>query len=421
MELKIKYAGKDIDVKLPNRANIDIIQPDEISIADESRTIQKALESNCEFQEFIENYKDFTIIVNDSTRSTPTAKIIAQIENYLQSKDFRFIVAVGTHRPPTEFEMKTIFGHYLEKYRDRILVHDSRNKKNLVKIGKSPTGNEFWINKHALESEAIIVIGSVEPHYFAGFTGGRKSILPGIAGYETIRQNHSFAMDNNAKIMALENNYLHHEMELAAKSIQLPMFSIQAVLDRHQNIYRIISGDISDSFYQAVEYAKKVYAAAYTSQYDIVIAEVNPPMDINLYQSHKALEHVKQMCKDNGIIILVSKCKDGIGQSDFYDMLSSGKTASQICKEIDNFYKLGSHKSYRLAKLLENKRVWAFTDIEPNILRKINIKPIESLENAIYNAIDGFENEVELALVKDATATVPQKCNNNRDYSCSSL
>jgi len=184
------------------------------------------------------------------------------------------------------------------------------------------------INRMVTEAGSILVIGSVEPHYFAGFTGGRKSFLPGVASHRTIERNHEGALSPRSRVLSLEGNPVHEDM-MAAMDIldEVPIFSIQTVLTADHRIYAVAAGDIHDSFRAAVERAKKVFCVRMGRKADIVVTVAAHPMDVDLYQSHKALENGKMALRPGGVIILVSRCREGVGEDQFYRLLASHKDA----------------------------------------------------------------------------------------------
>ena len=181
----------------------------------------------------------------------------------------------------------------------------------MVLLGSSKNGTEMAVNEIAVNADRLVIITSVEPHYFAGYTGGRKSFLPGVASYQTIEQNHKLAMRSEAQAIALDGNPVHEDMMDALKVVkERRIFSIQVVLDRHQHVYKVAAGDLHASFEQAVRWANEVFSVKIKQKADVVVSIAQYPMDVDLYQSQKALDNGKWALKEGGTIILVSKCRD---------------------------------------------------------------------------------------------------------------
>ncbi|MCP4672877.1 MAG: DUF2088 domain-containing protein, partial [Desulfobacula sp.] len=192
--------------------NVKFLEANDVEIGDEDKNIQAAINApinSKNFKEFLSDAKKVLVIVNDATRPTPTKKILEFIFDDLKQTDFNFIIATGAHRGPSQEEYLQIFGSFYEQIKKRIIVHDARADEDMVYLGDSSNGTQMYVNKAGVEADKIIIISSVEPHYFAGYTGGRKSFLPGIAGYKTIEQNHKLALVPEAKSLALEGNPVH--------------------------------------------------------------------------------------------------------------------------------------------------------------------------------------------------------------------
>jgi nickel-dependent lactate racemase len=187
MKLDIPY-GKDRQIlEIDESHLLAVVHPNKVKRGDESKILQKALENPVDsppFADFIARARKPVFIVNDGTRPTPTATVLDILKNDISTLNANFIISTGVHRAPTEEEFDFIFGRHYKYLKDKVFVHDSKKDDDMVFVGKSSNGTEMHINKLAMESDKIIIIGSVEPHYFAGYTGGRKSFLPGVASYK---------------------------------------------------------------------------------------------------------------------------------------------------------------------------------------------------------------------------------------------
>jgi nickel-dependent lactate racemase len=262
----------------------------------------------------------------------------------------------------------------------------------MVKLGKTKNGTEVFINKMVLENENIIVIGSVEPHYFAGYTGGRKSFFPGISSYKTIEMNHKFALSNKACSINLEDNPVHIDFNDAIKLLKnINIFSIQTVLTNDYKIYSIKCGDIIKSFNSALNYANQIYLVPIENKGNIVVTVAPNPMDINLYQSQHALENGSLALERDGILILISKCREGVGNDSFLDLLSKAKNFRDAINLIGDNYKLGIHKSVRILKIKSKFQLFAVTDLDNQIIKNAKFEPFSNIQIAIDEAIKQIE------------------------------
>ena len=411
LRVKIPYGRETIDVRVDEQNIGEVVYPNEVRISDEEESLQRALANpiaSKKFDEFIKDARDILFLVNDATRPTPTAKVLKMLYPKIKDKEITFLIATGMHRAPTEEEYLEIFGDLYETLKDRIFAHDSKKDEDMVHLGTSKNGTEMYVNKMAVAAHKIVIIGSVEPHYFAGYTGGRKSFLPGIAAYRTIEQNHKLALKASAKALSLEGNPVHEDMEDAILTIkEKEIFAIMTVLDRSERIYAATAGDITESLKAAIDQAHRVFSVEIKEKADIVVAIAPYPMDIDLYQSQKALDNGKLALNDNGILILVSKCRMGIGSDTFVKLLSSCRTPQETLDKIDKEFKLGYHKAAKMAEIARWAQMWAVTSLAPDLLTSIFIKPFSSLQAAIDAAI-AEKGEEKILFLINASLTVPK-------------
>jgi len=356
-----------------------------------------------DFESFVSNKQRILVVVNDHTRSTPTAEVLKHLD--LKSKDVTTLIASGSHRPPNAKETQRILGSEKPPYGGRVLIHDCRNENSLKPLGKTSRGTKLSFNSLLFDADAIIPITSVEPHYFAGFTGGRKFLLPALAGFDSIVMNHSLAAEDSSRILALAGNPVHEDfMEALEMFGRLDdIFSIQLVLNNRSEVSYASSGEIVKSFEDAVVHAKEIYVPKVQNKADIVVSVNQPPLDIDLYQSQKALQNVEYAVKNGGIIILVSTCREGIGDQHFYKLLTTEKEG--LSKE--NAHKFGYHKIVKLTKLLKHTSVFAVTDLPPNVPQAIGLTSYQNLQEALASATRIKGENSHLLVVLDAGITVP--------------
>ncbi|MFC2016348.1 nickel-dependent lactate racemase [Chloroflexota bacterium] len=412
MEVEVSYGKERIKVEIDEAHVAGILEANDVLVADETETIRKAIENPIDsknLRDFLVGAAGVLLIVNDATRPTPTARVLKVIYEMIKPFDIKLIVATGAHRAPTEEEYNQIFGSYYEEFKSFIYAHDSRSEKDMVYVGKSRSGTEIYLNRLAMEAHRIVVISSVEPHYFAGYTGGRKSFLPGIASYKSIEQNHRLALNPKAKALALDGNPIHDDMADALGTIRnKEIFSIMTVLDKNHRVYAATAGNIDDSFAVAVDKAKEVFVVRIREKADIVVSVVKYPMDIDLYQSQKALENGKLALKEGGIIILVSKCRCGIGDDTFVRLLSACDTPGEVLKKIDEGYVLGYHKAAKMAEMRLWAEMYAVTDLQDEqLVKSLHITPFSSLQEALNHALSVKGEDTEVLFLLDGGMIVP--------------
>lgn len=391
MKVDIPYGEKNIKVDIPEPN--EILVPKKVSVEDEDKLIEEALENPIGFEsydEFANDTEKLLVIINDATRPTPTSKILKYLLPVLSSHpDVKFLIATGVHRAPTEEEYRYIYGDTYEVFRRKVYAHDARKDEDMEYLGKSKNGTEMYINKLVPEYKNILVIGSVEPHYFAGYTGGRKSFLPGVASYKTIEMNHKLALSDEACSLALDGNPVNDDMVDAMNVLKdINVFSIQTVLTGDHKLFAVTAGDLHKSFDAAIDYSKKIFCVPLKEKGNIVISAAPYPMDIDLYQSQKALDNGKLALKDDGIIILISKCRTGVGEDAFLDLLGKANSCKDVLNILGEEYKLGYHKAAKMAQIGIKNEIWAVTDLDDRIVKKALMKPYKTIQTAINDAVN---------------------------------
>lgn len=410
MKIEIPYAQETRSFTLPEDALLGVYNPNHVEIKDEAQTIAQALANphgGMTFEAFLQDARDIMFLVNDGTRPTPTGAVLERIYDQIKDRDVHFMVATGCHRAPTEDENRMILGPTYEAFKDRLIVHDAY-KSEMVHLGVSQQGTEMDVNKRVYEADRLVVIGSVEPHYFAGYTGGRKAFLPGVAAYKTIEQNHKYALRPEAHALALKGNPVHEDMEDALANLQRDkVFSIQTVLDSERRIYGATAGDIHDSFYAAIDMAHDVFCVKIPQRADVVVSVAPYPMDVNLYQSQKAIENAKLAVKPGGIIILVSACRKGIGEDTFYKLLASHDEPQDVLDAIEGGYKLGYHKAAKIVEAAIQGSVWLVSDLEDKLAHDVFMTPQPSIQSAVDNALAQQGPNAKLLVLPEGSITVP--------------
>jgi len=393
MRINIPYAGEEVEVEVDDDKVNGILYPNEMEKKDEDEVILGALEDPIGKPSFSEFINDGTLfIVNDATRPTPTARVLDLMKDEIKKYDVEFIVALGSHREPTEEEYEQIFGDIYETEKENIYFNDAKNDE-MVDYGKTKRGTPVKFNKRVAEAKNVVAINTVEPHYFAGFTGGRKSFLPGVASYETITANHEFTLKKEAKTLKLKGNPIHEDMMESFNKFDRDVFAINMTLDKDGDVHSTTAGDMEKSFMKEVEVSKKVFGVSIDEKSEVVVTAAHP-IDVNLYQSHKALENGKLALKEGGIIILVSACPDGIGPRNFYDLMASMDTPESVMEKIEEEYILGYHKAAKMVEVCESSSMWCVSELDDEVTEKAFIQSKEDIQSAIDEALAETDGKV---------------------------
>ena len=408
MKLQIPYDGKMVNINFPD--NTDILEAKKPAVINDNLVRTKIAACIKEYQKLFGDDK-ILVVVNDATRRLPTSKILKILWDYISTDAIEIIIATGTHRGPNNDDLDIILGELKSVFADKIFVHDCYNKDCLVKIGDTSRGTIVTVNRRLQEAKNIICINSVEPHFFAGYTGGRKSLIPGLAGFSTIVQNHSNAKSEYSKSLSLEKNPVHLDLGEAVGFVKdKNILSIQLVTARDGGIVDLYCGSLHETFDLARQKARDIYAVAIEKKYDLVFAIGEPPLDINLYQMQKAQEHGAEAVKEGGILIVVGTCNEGAGSPYFIKLAEEyPRPDLALADKAMSDNRFGIHKLIKTARrlLIQRIKVWYVTKVDDNTIRKVYYEPKESIDAALTEALNILGENVRVAILKDACFSVP--------------
>lgn len=417
MEVEIEYDGELIAVEIPEENLLGVITPPAAERPITSDDLLSALEETSpglDLCSFIRNIKEhdekLLMIINDGERPTPSHVVLEGLLPQLNSLEFlRVSIATGIHKPPSDNQLRTLLGNTYSHFKDKLHIHRARDEGAHVYVGTTSRGTEVYFDKIVCNASNILIVGSVEPHYFAGFTGGRKAFLPGHAAYRTIEHNHSFSLREEASLFNLRNNPVHLDMLEACGFLhEKNVYSIQLVLDCCGNIARALGGDLHSSFEAGIPLCKEYFAQEIPELADIVITVAEYPMDITLYQSQKAMENARSALKIGGILIFVSATREGIGDSTFADLLSSSDDLDEILKVIESGYVLGYQKTAKFIEAIKRYRVLLVTNLDPQNVKKLHMEPFSSIQKAVDLALDVKGKNAKILVIPKGSALVPR-------------
>ncbi|MEM0191802.1 MAG: nickel-dependent lactate racemase [Candidatus Korarchaeum sp.] len=406
MRMSVLYGSERIWFELPDDRYIGSFSVKEPGGIDEATVVERSLENPIGPKLEDLDARKVLISVNDATRLIPTPRLLDHILRRVRA-ELRIMVATGSHRAPTEEEYRdSILGHHYDSLRRMTVAHDAK-KSDFVDLGTTSRGTPILVNRELFEHDLVITLSSVEPHYFAGYSGGRKMIAPGLCMYETIERNHKLALLPEAALGKLKGNPVHEDLEEIAKAVakEVRIFSVNTAISGEGRVWAAESGDLFDSFYAIIRRVEENYLVSLPEEPEVVVAVAPKQMGIDLYQAQKAIEAAKLVTRKGGVIILVAPCWDGIGPRNFYDLLTSGPI-EEVRRKIWEGYKLGYHKAAKLIEALENYRILAVTGLEDDVLRRIGIEPFRSVQEAVDEALSSVKGGV--AVLPEASVCVPR-------------
>ena len=333
------------------------------------------------------------IVVSDATRATGSAQVVNLLVRRLIAlgvapHDLRIIFATGIHRPVTREEKAELLTPFIVQ-RVRTLAHDPLDESQHVPFGETERGTPVELNRALFEHSHVILTGAVSFHYFAGFTGGRKSVCPGLASKRTIEATHLQAFDfekggrrTGVGTGRLDGNAVHEECERIAAEAA-PSFLINAVTDARGNVVRLYAGD----WRAAHRLACAEYADTHTVKIDerraVVVASAGgAPFDLNLIQAHKALEMASYACAEGGHIVLVAECADGLGRADFLKWFDS-EDSRALEARLRNAYEVNGQTAWSLLTKAERFRVQLVSNLPDEDVRRMRMTPVRTIEEAL--------------------------------------
>jgi nickel-dependent lactate racemase len=407
MKLDLKFGDTTQPLSVPDKNLIAVLEPaDRRPFHDTGAALDRAL---IDCAAFIGEARRVLVLVNDYTRPTPNATILAALGPALTVKDARYLVCTGTHRAPSDDDYAAIFGpEFFARHRGRISSHDCQDKTRLYFAGKTKFGTPVWFNRELLWADRVVTINSIEPHYFAGYTGGRKGFLPGIAGYETITHNHNMVTRPGSQTFGLDGNPVHEDMVEAYRMVNRPVFSVQVVQDRNHQLLAVRCGTVHSSFTQACNDARRVFAVQVDAPAEIVVSVLRPPYDINFYQSQRAVESARPVLKRPSAQVTVSACRDGVGNDGFIQVFKGCSAARQVLDRPPGDARLGWHKSARLAQIMQHTQLFTVMNIPDDTARAAFMTPFHSIQEAFDAALARLGNSARAYVIPDAGAVVPQ-------------
>jgi len=358
------------------------------------------------------------IVVSDATRPVPSHLILQALikelnEHGVSDNQILILIATGLHRSCRESELKRIIGKQIQE-RIEIIGHIATNKDELVYLGTSNDGVPIWINKHYYKADLKIITGYVEPHFFAGFSGGRKSVIPGIAGQQTIQGNHSAEniASPSARFGIYEENPIHKNSMEITKKVGVD-FTINVCINQNHQINKVAAGNLEDAHKYLINFQKKKIFKKIDELYDIVICGNGGfPLDLDLYQVVKSMAIAEMAVKEGGTIISVNECSDGIGSGHekFNDLINSSLSPIEIHNKIlkKEINVADQWQIQILARILMKAKIYVVSELKKKEIGKIGLKYSSSVEEAIQKGLKKYGEDSNILILPNGPQILPQ-------------
>ncbi len=358
------------------------------------------------------------IIASDHTRPVPSKLIIPPMLREIRAgnpnAEITILIATGCHRGTTKEELVDKFGAEIVAT-ENIYIHDCDDREKLRSIGTLPSGGDCEINTMALDADLLVAEGFIEPHFFAGFSGGRKSVLPGVAGRGTVLANHcsEFIADSHARTGILEKNPIHEDMLWAAKQANL-QFVLNVVLNGEKEVIYAVSGDVEAAHQKGTEFLSSLCGVNAILADVVITTNGGYPLDQNVYQAVKGMTAAEATVKKDGVIIMLAKSNDGIGGEHFYHQLAEEE---DIEKTMNVFLHRGRNETVPdqwqtqiLLRVLLHARVIYVSEMEPELIKKMHMIPAKSIPEALEMAKKLLKKDaITVTAIPDGVSVMVQK------------
>lgn len=416
-EYSLQYGKGLIQFTLPSNREPQLIEPRvHPALDNQTELVTRALNNpinSATLKEMTKSVKKILIITNDNTRPMPSKITIpAMIRAFSrppEEYDITLLIATGLHRKMTQDEMIEQFGREtVERY--RIVNHEAKEESQLAYCGKLSTGNDLWLNKLVLESDLVLSEGFIEAHFFAGFSGGRKSILPGVSGATTIMNNHR--PENIADVHSvganLDHNPIHAECVEAARMAKLG-FILNVALNKEKKIIGAFAGHPVDAHMKGCEFVKEAMSVKVHST-DIVITSNNGyPLDRNLYQTVKGIDVASRVTADGGVIIMAAQCLDGVGHHCFKELIQSCSSIEELNRKMSaQPSEIDKWQVQILARALKKCTIILINDtMKKDEVESMFLMYAKNMEEAIETALRLKGENASISVMPEGPVVIP--------------
>ncbi|MDR2819870.1 MAG: nickel-dependent lactate racemase [Desulfovibrio sp.] len=417
MQYELAYGKSTVNFTLPDSIRpLTIRTNSKKGLADPVGETRKALQNPAGTPPLLEmlrakNPKTVVIVVNDITRPTPYDVIFPpMLEIFAQAgikdEQVTLIIATGIHDPHTDAQNREVYGEEIVR-RFKIVNHDGLDESNLVKLGVFKSGYEFIMNRMAVEADFLITLGVVMPHYFAGYSGGRKSVLPGLVAKETVEKNHARMVELMDYLPPIDENPVSNEMIEAARQAGVD-FILNVVTNESREVVHVAAGEVHAAWRKAVDVSASMYEVPFDRQVDIAVTCASGrPRDINVYQAQKGLDHADRITRPGGAIILAAECPEKWAEATFEDWIRRRWEPAKVMREIKANFVLGGHKAYGFAKVAAEKEVYLVSTLTEDESSLIWAKKAATVQEAVDKLLAEYGPDATWAYLPDGSLALP--------------
>jgi nickel-dependent lactate racemase len=420
-KIKLKYGNEIVEIKLPKGKLLSILEGKALpTVCNSEEAVREALENPIElppFPDLFDRGDTVAIIVSDKSRKTHAEVFLPIIIEELKksgvsTQDITILFGCGVHPGHTKDEQKRIVGEEVA-VQVRLFDHIAQDTSALQYVGTTSRGTKVYFNKALLKADKIIVTGSITYHYFAGFSGGRKGLLPGVAGEATIQANHRLCMTEKgnhplATTGQLSGNPVHEDMTEAASFVN-PTFLLNTISNSQGALAAVLAGHWERAFLKGCSLIDAYFRVPFKEPADLVIASAGGyPKDLNFVQSHKAMDSAARVLKPGGVMILLAQSKVGFTKDEYRHWLTLG-SPKRIEKELTkNCFSIPGHTVYATFQKAEKFKIIWVTEQNHREVKKMGIIPARSYEEALEITLEYLPKDFTYYVMPNAYSTLPQ-------------
>lgn len=420
MKTSIPYHKGHIPIEIPDKNYVGTLASDPAGCrmeGTEAEIVERALDNpigSDRLEELVKGKKSVVIISSDHTRPVPSHVTMPILLRRIRSANpdiaITILIATGFHRPTTREELVARYGEDIATH-EHIVVHRSQEDE-MADLGTLPSGGKLLINKVAMDTDLLIAEGFIESHFFAGFSGGRKSILPGIASATTVMANHcsEFIASPYARTGNLENNPIHRDMLYAAEQAKLA-FILNVVIDARKKVIGAFAGHREKAHETGCQFVLKLAEVKKKPADIVVVTNGGYPLDQNIYQAVKGMTAAEATCKEGGVIIMCAACDDGHGGESFYRTVKEAPSAHALLERIAKIPRNETipdqWEMQILARILDKYTVILMTDLcDPQMIKDMHMEHAASFDEALARAFQLKGEDAAVALIPDGVSVI---------------
>ncbi|MDY6855317.1 MAG: nickel-dependent lactate racemase [Thermodesulfobacteriota bacterium] len=421
--ITLKYGKKKLSFNIHSENLLGIIKPKEVPIPEDTdRLIESALNSpfnGTPFDDFFQRGDKVAVIVSDVTRYTASHIYLPILIDRLKraginNDDIRVVVALGIHRQQSPNELRMIVGDEVDK-KVSVHNHNAFDSKHLTYLGKTDSGIKVEINTLVAESDKILLTGSIGFHYLAGFGGGRKAILPGVASFESCVAAHLRVLNppelggrHPMATTAVLNGNPFHSLMIEACEMVCPKFLFNTILSPHREILKIVSGDYVSAHLQGCDFLSENFSPELEEKADLVIVSSGGfPKDLNFIQAHKSIDHSINALKENGVMIVLARCQEGFGNPTFLNWFQYNDLMN-LEKALRKNFEINGQTAYATLMKAKKTRIILVCELNNKDIKRMSMIPADTIDKALSTAYDMLGDKPSTYIIPDGGFVFPK-------------